>query len=192
MRSLACGLLIACGSPSVNGPRNAPGPIPGEAPPTSATEATAPPQPDPELAHPARPETQRAASVPVVTQDLAPARLATPGERPAPIAGPHLVIGDLALAGGTLEPQVAQRYLDGAYDALLACYTREQADVPSLAGKITARWTIERDGSVRAITASPGVTLTVGQCVGDVLRALHFPSSATAVKATVVLDFEPR
>lgn len=192
MRSLACGLLIACGSPSVNGPRNAPGPIPGEAPPTSATEATAPPQPDPELAHPARPETQRAASVPIVVQDPPPARLGTRGDRPAPVAGPHLVVGDLALAGGALDPRIAQRYLDGAYDQLLACYTREQADVPSLAGKITARWTIELDGSVHAIKTSPGVTMTVGQCVGDVLRAIHFPSSPTAIKATLVLDFEPK
>lgn len=186
MRSLACVLLIACGSPSVNGPRNAPGPIPGEAPPTSNTEATAPPQPDPELAHPARPEKQTAAPLPIVTRD------ATPPLAPATASSAIVTFGELQIAGGTIDREGATRAIDHDRERIRSCYASEQAEVPSLAGKITAQWTIELDGTVKKVKTSAGITLTVSQCVGDAVRAIRFPKPNRAANATLVFEFAPQ
>jgi hypothetical protein len=185
MRSLACVLLFACGSPSVNGPRNAPGPIPGEAPPTSSTEATAPPQPDPQLAHPARPEHQAAPPLPVVTSDPAPPL------PPTTTSPANVTFGELQLAGGTIDREGVKRAIEHDRARIRACYANEQAEVPSLAGKITAKWTIELDGTVKQVSTSAGITLTVSQCVGDTIRAIHFPKPARAATATLVFAFAP-
>jgi|GEM_PF-2864035 len=181
MRSLACVLLIACGSPSVNGPRNAPGPIVGEAPPTSDTEATAPPQPDPELAHLARPEKAKPAPVPVVTSSPAPVA-------PPPTNGAHVTLGELHLR---FPSPGAKELVERTQNQFLACYAKEQADVPSLAGKITVEFTIDLDGKVRKVKTSAGVTLTVGQCVGDAIRGLSFFKPTNPNDASIALEFSP-
>ncbi len=155
-----------------------------EAPPTSDTEATAPPQPEPQLANLARPEKVAPAPVPVVTSEPAP---------PPANSSARVTLGEVQLSGGTIDRDSVKQALELTANQVRTCYAREVADAPTLSGRITATWTIERDGSAKKVKASAGVTQTVSGCVGDAIRGTQFakPEKGT-ITASLAFDFAPK
>jgi hypothetical protein len=66
--------------------------------------------------------------------------------------------------------------------AIQDCYDKQLASKPTIAGTVTASFTIEPDGSVSSATAT-GVDPDVASCVADQVKAIRFP---TAKEKTVV------
>ena len=57
--------------------------------------------------------------------------------------------------------------------AIRACYEKQLMRNPKLAGKVTARWTIAKDGRVMGAVRANGLG-AVGNCIAQKIRVLRF------------------
>jgi hypothetical protein len=102
----------------------------------------------------------------------------TPPPSIDPDAGSAAPVESRADAGnGRLDPALIQERIRGAYGAMRSCYESGLTRNPELAGRVTTRFVIDRDGSVE--DASPICTslrdrATV-ECIVAVFRRLRFP-----------------
>lgn len=104
---------------------------------------------------------------------------AAPGSR-APAGGGVMVVGSIGKAD-------AETVLRGARGKLDACYQKEQAKDPSLAGRVTFRLSIDGRGRV-PLAEVLSSTLGGGDpelCMVEALRDLKFPPSSTGGESTL-------
>ena len=98
------------------------------------------------------------------------------------------------MVNGRLPPEVVQHIIRGNHGRFRACYERGLERNPSLAGRVTARFVIGRDGSVSNV-GNGGSNLpdpSVSQCVLRAFYGLSFPQPEGGVVTVVYpLVFEP-
>ncbi len=109
--------------------------------------------------------------------------------------GPRVDVGAARSAGGagTLDPAMVTRMLRVRAPALRRCYEEELRARPSLAGSLTARFTVGPGGAVDAAEATAGLDPALDACVLGVLRRLRFspgPEGGPAAYETT-LAFRP-
>ncbi|MBI5535802.1 MAG: AgmX/PglI C-terminal domain-containing protein [Deltaproteobacteria bacterium] len=96
--------------------------------------------------------------------------------------------------GGRLPPETIQRIVRGSYGRYRACYQSALKYNPSLAGRVSVRFIIARDGSV-AIASDAGSDLAdrgAVQCVLASFRQLSFPSPVGGIVSVLYpLVFSP-
>lgn len=127
--------------------------------------------------------------VPVVAPD------ACAGLAPPTIDAGRVTVG-ASHSFGAAEPAVLARAIEPALGGIRCCYARALALRPALAGTRVAILSVERDGTVRGVTADRTSTLgdaEVGSCVDDQLRALRVPQPGRGYidRVTYPLAFAP-
>jgi hypothetical protein len=92
---------------------------------------------------------------------------------------------------GTFDKAILRRYVRRNATAIAGCYERELASKPTLAGVVTARFTIDSGGKVSRSDAD-GVDPAVAKCVAGAIKAIEFskPASGT-VDVTYPITFRP-
>ena len=101
-------------------------------------------------------------------------------------AYPTLRVGQ-PTATGDLDKAIIRRYIKRNYQKLLYCYEKELLAKPTLAGTITAQFTIGVDGLVSSSTASGLANANVEACVAGVIQAIEFPKPKN--QSTVVVSY---
>jgi len=81
---------------------------------------------------------------------------------------------------GSLDPGQVYSVIDGAIGRIQSCYENRLQVDPSLAGRITFRWTVTPSGSVTGVsqTVSTITDAKVAACIKGVLEKLRFPKPA--------------
>jgi hypothetical protein len=112
----------------------------------------------------------------------------------------HMVQGGLSCrcgetsVHGRLPPEAIQRIVQQSFGRFRFCYEDGLARDPSLAGRVSTKFVIDRDGSV-ATVADAGSDLhddAVVACVGRAFGSLSFPEPAGGVvNVTYPLMFSP-
>jgi hypothetical protein len=152
----------AADSPAVQGPGQ---------PPMPRSEATAGPAAPPELggnnAPVPAPDTAKeyvSGDVTVTEQDGA-----SPAKKPSPTAA--------AKASSALAPDTIRRVVRNANSKFLACYQAGLQKNPTLAGRVTVKFTIDKNGAPKAVTVAGGdlSDKSVGQCLTKAVSSLTFP-----------------
>ena len=100
---------------------------------------------------------------------------------------------DRALGGqlsvsGHLPPEVIQRVVRQSFPKIRACYETGLKTNPKLAGKISVRFVIAREGSVSSATSDTDTTITDGavvSCVVGQFKALTFPQPEGGIVTVV-------
>ncbi len=111
-----------------------------------------------------------------------PAGLRTFGARKAR----HVALGE-GSATGAAEPAI-RRILTRNLGAIDACYERELASDPKLAGTLRAKFSINPAGKVSRATAT-GLSATLETCVASALTAIRFLDGRGDVDVTYLLVF---
>lgn len=92
---------------------------------------------------------------------------------------------------GHLEEVIIRRYIRRNVKQIAGCYEHELATKPTLAGIVTARFTIAPDGKVPTSSAS-GVDPAVASCVADAIKQIEFPKPTFGkVDVTYPITFHP-
>ena len=95
---------------------------------------------------------------------------------PGPLAKPTYPGPAHARLHGRLEPKKIQALLRTRYEPFRVCYERALAKDPQLEGKVTVRFTIQRDGSVTDLAVVESqLPETATSCIVDAYRKLVFP-----------------
>jgi hypothetical protein len=84
--------------------------------------------------------------------------------------------------------------LDALKPELLSCYNRARQNNPSLHGKLNLRINVNEGGSVLLVDAEPGGTAAdpaLVACLGDAVKAAHFPKPPGMATITAPLVFRP-
>ncbi|HEY0254378.1 MAG TPA: AgmX/PglI C-terminal domain-containing protein [Kofleriaceae bacterium] len=82
--------------------------------------------------------------------------------------------GSGATAQGDLDKAVIRRYIKRSIPKFQACYTKQLAAKPKLAGTVKTQFFIDPTGKVTTVKAS-GLDPTVASCIGDVIKTIEFP-----------------
>jgi hypothetical protein len=97
-------------------------------------------------------------------RDAAPPRIANVTARPPTLSG-------------ALDASFVNRVVKARFPQLRACYEKELAATPGMAGSVTLALAVGADGKVAvARVIAVGVTATVSACVVRVMQALPFPA----------------
>lgn len=86
---------------------------------------------------------------------------------------PSVNIGN-ATATGDLDRNIIRRYIRRTLPQIRYCYEKELVAKPSLAGTVTAEFTIGIDGEVAASKAA-GMDAVVATCIADAIKGIRFP-----------------
>jgi hypothetical protein len=112
-------------------------------------------------------------------------------------SAPRIRMGSVVV-DGPLPPEVIQRIVRQNFGRFRMCYERDLAKTPTLAGRLTVRFVIQLDGSVKpAVVASrewnPAAShATFEQCVTNAFVGLSFPQpEGRGVTVLYPLTFEP-
>jgi len=132
-----------------------------------------------------------------------PASAPGPTPAPAPASAPlptggTVLIGEIA-STPSFDPKPT---LDALKPAMLTCYNQARQNDPSLRGKLKLRINVNEVGAVLLVDAEPGGSLGAGSdagsgaaglvaCLGDALKAAHFPKPAGLAIITAPLVFRP-
>jgi TonB family protein len=79
---------------------------------------------------------------------------------------------------GSLPPETIERIIHLNRGGLRACYATGLRRNPSLAGRVTVHFAIDRAGAVASVTIDPSSTLgdaAVHSCLIDTFKRLSFP-----------------
>lgn len=95
---------------------------------------------------------------------------------------PALGLGAPTVAGDGLSAELIRRFLKRRASAVTACYEQRLQAVPTLAGTVTAHFTINDHGKVVDATAT-GVDAALDACIVSVLQAIEFPSPTVGTVA---------
>ena len=133
-----------------------------EAPATPVATAGPAPTPPPEGA----PEKEYVSGDVTVTE-LAGAK--NDATKPSPAAA--------AKASSALAPDTIRRVVRNANAKFLACYQAALQKNPTLAGRVTVKFTIDKNGAPKAVTVAGGdlTDKSVGQCLTKAVASLTFP-----------------
>lgn len=82
-----------------------------------------------------------------------------------------------AVAVGDLDKNLIKRYIRQQLARLRYCYEKQLRTNPTLAGTVTARFTVGPDGKVVEVTAAGMNHPVVESCVADVIRTIQFPAA---------------
>ncbi len=153
----------------------------GSAPPPAAA-------PEPTPASPA-PAPAPGASAPSPAESAAPPASAAPPPAPVPTGG-SVLVGEIA-APPHFDPKPT---LDAAKHDLLACYDKARQANPGLRGKLKLVITVNEAGAVTRVdgeTGAPAYDPTLIACIGEALKAAHFPKPPGLATVTAPLVFRP-
>ena len=103
--------------------------------------------------------------------------------------------GDTQASGGHIPPEVIQRIVRQNFGRFRLCYENGLRNNPNLAGRVSVRFVIGRDGGVMS-AANGGSDMpdaAVVSCVVGAFRGLQFPQSEEggAVTVTYPISFAP-
>lgn len=87
---------------------------------------------------------------------------------------------------GTLGRTSVRRHLKRNVARVTRCYESERIARPTLGGKVTARFVIDRSGRVTSATAK-GVDAAVSSCIAEVIRGLEFPEPTRGNTRVVIV-----
>ncbi len=102
---------------------------------------------------------------------------------------PTISLGELRVTGD-LPKDIIRRYLKRNLQRLRYCYEKQLAATPTLAGTVTAEFTIGADGRVDSSKASGLKNPEAETCIATVIKAIEFPrpkSGAVTVRAPLTL-----
>jgi hypothetical protein len=106
-----------------------------------------------------------------------------------PWTPPLVSIGEPTIGGpGELDKAVIRRFIKRYTQKLQYCYEKELLAKPSLAGTVTADFTITPNGTVNPSKAS-GVDPYVAMCISDAIKAIEFPKPKKDGEVTVKYPF---
>jgi hypothetical protein len=113
--------------------------------------------------------------------DVESPSIPAPSEEPVP-GGPRVRGGKTRVAG-SLPPEVVQRIIRASFGSVRSCYEAGLASNPSLAGKVTVRFVIARDGSVSTVAADSQDLGDQGviDCISRAFYTLSFPAPSGGV-----------
>lgn len=80
-------------------------------------------------------------------------------------------------ASSALAPDTIRRVVRNANAKFLACYQAALQKNPTLAGRVTVKFTIDKNGAPKAVTVAGGdlTDKSVGQCLTKAVASLTFP-----------------
>lgn len=97
-----------------------------------------------------------------------------------------------AVIKGDFDKAVVRRYLQRNLRRIVACYKRQLASDPSLAGALTVEFSINERGELDQVAVTKGLQADVDACVAGVIRSIEFPKPANgAVGVTQQITFAP-
>jgi hypothetical protein len=136
-----------------------------------------------------------ASSAPAPAPAPASASAPTPASAPAPPPGP-LPTGGIVLIGEIASPPSfdPKATLDTLKPQLVACYNQARRSAPALRGKLKLRINVNEVGTVLMVDAEPGGSAAdpaLVACLGDAIKAAHFPKPAGMATVTAPLVFRP-
>jgi hypothetical protein len=106
-----------------------------------------------------------------------------PGKRGHTPSGPKLRAAGETVVGGSLPPELIQRVVRQNFGRFRQCYESALRTNPNLTGRVTARFVIDRDGSV-STSGNGGSDLPDSgavQCVISAFYGLSFPAPRDGV-----------
>ena len=95
---------------------------------------------------------------------------------------------------GRLAPELVQSTVRGRFNDMRACYEAALQQAPTLAGKVTARFKVQEDGTVIDVkdNGSTITDATMVQCVMGVFSTTTFPTSSDGVVDVIYpIEFSP-
>jgi len=100
-----------------------------------------------------------------------------PKKKTGPVRGKVTGMKSGTRVSGQLDPGEVYRVIDANIAKILACYERRLQVTPSLAGRITFRWTVKENGGVTNVKqhVSTVPDPKVASCIKTVLSRLRFP-----------------
>jgi hypothetical protein len=119
-------------------------------------------------------------------------RTPAPGSGAAPVPTVRATFGAITgdFSGGLLEPEIA-RIVKARTGIVRACYQRQLASEPALAGDLAVSVEIAADGTVASASVTGSLAKhAVGTCVQNQFRRMRFPAKGGA-KALVPITFAP-
>ena len=102
---------------------------------------------------------------------------------------PSVSIGHPATNDTNLDKAIIRRYVKRNIQKIRYCYEKELLNDPKLAGTITAKFTIEADGTVTAASASGMGNTTVEDCIAKTMSSILFPRPRDGNGLTVSYPF---
>jgi TonB family protein len=92
---------------------------------------------------------------------------------------------------GSLEADEIRRPVKAVIAKVRACYEKELAADPSLAGRIVVSWVIDSDGTVRSASVKDSTmgSAKVESCIVKVVKALRFPAPVGGGVVAVTYPF---
>ena len=125
----------------------------------------------------------------------------SPAPAPASASAPAPPLGPLPTGGTVLIGEIAsppsfdpKATLDTLKPQLLSCYNQARRSAPALRGKLKLRININEVGTVLMVDAEPGGSAAdpaLVACLGDAIKAAHFPKPAGMATVTAPLVFRP-
>ncbi len=113
--------------------------------------------------------------------------------RGAPVPNVSLGQPTLTPGGGVIDNEHVRRYIKRNLLKFQSCYEQVRVDKPTLAGTVTAKFTIEINGSVSSSSAS-GIDAKLESCVAQTIQAIEFPKqtdTSTTVDVVYPVMFRP-
>jgi hypothetical protein len=129
------------------------------------------------------------ASAPAPAPASAPASASAPALGPVPTGG-IVLIGDI-VGPPSFDPKPT---IESLKPQLLSCYNQARQSNPSLRGKLKLRINVNETGSVLLVDAEPGgpaADPALVACLGDAIKAAHFPKPPGMATVTAPLVFRP-
>jgi Ca-activated chloride channel family protein len=96
------------------------------------------------------------------------------------------VSASAAIASGDIDRSIIHRVVKAHFREIHACYETSLKTDPSVHGKVTVTFTIEKDGKVNVVKAE-GVEDTLDRCIEGRFRTFEFPKGPSP--ATIVYPF---
>jgi Ca-activated chloride channel family protein len=93
------------------------------------------------------------------------------------------VSASAAVASGDIDRSVVHRVVKAHFREIRDCYETSLKANPSLHGKVTVTFTIEKDGKVNVVKAE-GIEDTLDHCIEGRFKTLEFPKGPSP--ATIV------
>jgi hypothetical protein len=117
------------------------------------------------------------------------------GQRGHRLTDPSMRQGKTEVGGGRIPPEVIQRIVRQNFGRFRLCYENGLRNNPNLAGRVSVRFVIGRDGGIMS-SANGGSDLPdagVVSCVVGAFRGLQFPQGEDggAVTVTYPISFSP-
>ena len=88
-----------------------------------------------------------------------------------------------------LDKHIVRRYFRHEASRIRRCYEQELKKMPGLQGTLTAKFKIQPDGAVAALSVSGMRNSELTGCVAGVIRSMRFPRPENGATVTVSYPF---